>query len=55
VHWTFLGQVERGQRNLRLSNLLKIAGHRRAGLLVIQCRGGAPAAGTAEARPVLAA
>jgi len=25
VHWTFLGQVERGQRNLRLSNLLKIA------------------------------
>lgn len=25
VHWTFLGQVERGQRNLRLHNLLKIA------------------------------
>jgi transcriptional regulator with XRE-family HTH domain len=25
VHWAFLGQVERGQRNLRLSNLLKIA------------------------------
>ena len=25
MHWTFLGQVERGQRNLRLSNLLKIA------------------------------
>jgi transcriptional regulator with XRE-family HTH domain len=26
VHWTFLGQVERGQRNLSLHNLLKIAG-----------------------------
>jgi transcriptional regulator with XRE-family HTH domain len=25
VHWTFLGQVERGQRNIRLYNLLKIA------------------------------
>ncbi len=25
VHWTFLGQVERGQRNIRLHNLLKIA------------------------------
>lgn len=25
VHWTFLGQVERGQRNLRLHNLLKVA------------------------------
>lgn len=25
VHWTFLGQVERGQRNLNLHNLLKIA------------------------------
>jgi len=25
VHWTFLGQIERGQRNLRLNNLLKIA------------------------------
>ena len=25
VHWTFLGQVERGQRNLSLHNLLKIA------------------------------
>jgi transcriptional regulator with XRE-family HTH domain len=25
VHWTFLGQVERGQRNLSLHNMLKIA------------------------------
>ncbi len=25
VHWTFLGQVERGQRNLSLHNLLKVA------------------------------
>jgi transcriptional regulator with XRE-family HTH domain len=26
IHWTFLGQVERGQRNISLHNLLKIAG-----------------------------
>jgi transcriptional regulator with XRE-family HTH domain len=25
IHWTFLGQIERGQRNLNLHNLLKIA------------------------------
>lgn len=25
VHWTFLGQVERGQRSIRLDNILKIA------------------------------
>lgn len=25
VHWTFLGQVERGQRSIRLDNLLKVA------------------------------
>jgi transcriptional regulator with XRE-family HTH domain len=25
IHWTFLGQVERGRRNLSLHNLLKIA------------------------------
>jgi transcriptional regulator with XRE-family HTH domain len=25
VHWTFLGQVERGRRNLNLHNLLKVA------------------------------
>jgi transcriptional regulator with XRE-family HTH domain len=25
VHWTFLGQVERGRRNVSLHNLLKIA------------------------------
>lgn len=25
VHWTFLGQVERGQRNIRLNNILKLA------------------------------
>jgi transcriptional regulator with XRE-family HTH domain len=25
VHWTFLGQVERGRRNLNLQNLLKLA------------------------------
>lgn len=33
VHWTFLGQVERGRRNLSLHNLLKIA----AGLGVDAC------------------
>ena len=26
IHWTFLGQVERGRRNISLHNLLKIAG-----------------------------
>ncbi len=25
LHWTFIGQVERGQRNLTLHNILKIA------------------------------
>ncbi len=25
VHWTFLGQVERGQRNLTLHNICKLA------------------------------
>lgn len=25
LHWTFVGQVERGQRNLALSNILKLA------------------------------
>lgn len=25
VHWTFLGQVERGRRDLRLSNIKKLA------------------------------
>lgn len=25
LHWTFVGQVERGQRNLNLHNLLKLA------------------------------
>lgn len=25
VHWTFVGQVERGQRNLALHNILKLA------------------------------
>jgi transcriptional regulator with XRE-family HTH domain len=25
VHWTFLGQVERGRRNLSLHNLLRVA------------------------------
>ncbi len=25
IHWTFLGQVERGRRNLNLHNLLKVA------------------------------
>jgi transcriptional regulator with XRE-family HTH domain len=25
VHWTFIGQLERGQRNVSLSNLLKVA------------------------------
>ena len=25
IHWTFLGQIERGRRNLNLHNLLKVA------------------------------
>lgn len=25
MHWTFIGQVERGQRNVSLHNILKIA------------------------------
>jgi transcriptional regulator with XRE-family HTH domain len=25
VHWTFVGQLERGQRNVSLHNLLKVA------------------------------
>jgi transcriptional regulator with XRE-family HTH domain len=25
LHWTFVGQVERGQRNLNLHNLLRLA------------------------------
>lgn len=25
LHWTFLGQVERGQRNLSLHNILRVA------------------------------
>ena len=25
VHWTFIGQVERGRRNIALHNILKIA------------------------------
>lgn len=25
LHWTFVGQVERGQRNLTLHNIVKIA------------------------------
>lgn len=25
IHWTFLGQVERGQRNISLHNIAKIA------------------------------
>lgn len=25
VHWTFLGQIERGRRNLTLHNILKIS------------------------------
>jgi transcriptional regulator with XRE-family HTH domain len=25
IHWTFLGQVERGQRNVNLHNLLKLS------------------------------
>ena len=26
VHWTFVGQVERGTRNLSLHNIIKLAG-----------------------------
>lgn len=26
VHWTYLGQVERGRRNVTLHNIIKIAG-----------------------------
>lgn len=50
IHWTFLGQVERGQRNLSLHNLLKIA----AGLgvdpseLVVGLEPPPPAAATAR-------
>jgi len=25
VHWTFIGQIERGRRNVSLHNLLKVA------------------------------
>lgn len=25
LHWTFIGQVERGQRNLSLHNILRVA------------------------------
>lgn len=25
LHWTFIGQVERGQRNLSLQNILRLA------------------------------
>lgn len=25
LHWTFVGQVERGQRSIRLDNILKVA------------------------------
>jgi transcriptional regulator with XRE-family HTH domain len=33
LHWTFVGQVERGQRNLALHNILKLA----AGLGIDPC------------------
>ncbi|TCJ40098.1 helix-turn-helix domain-containing protein [Parafrankia sp. BMG5.11] len=26
LHWTFVGQVERGKRNISLHNILKLAG-----------------------------
>ena len=26
IHWTFVGQIERGRRNLTLHNILKLAG-----------------------------
>lgn len=25
MHWTFIGQVERGQRNISLHNILRVA------------------------------
>jgi transcriptional regulator with XRE-family HTH domain len=51
VHWTFIGQVERGVRNLSLHNIIKIAG----GLDVdpaVLITGIAPTAVPREARPV---
>jgi transcriptional regulator with XRE-family HTH domain len=33
LHWTFVGQVERGRRNLSLHNILKLA----AGLQIDPC------------------
>ncbi len=51
VHWTFIGQVERGTRNLSLHNIIKIAG----GLDVdpaVLVAGIGPSAVPTEVRPI---
>jgi DNA-binding XRE family transcriptional regulator len=53
VHWTFLGQVERGRRNISLHNILKIAAGLEvdAGVLVQGLRApGPPASSNAHKR-----